>query len=50
MLSIPSSLLDGDPALVGDADGAVLFVDDVVAGEGLAFQALGLFAQFERRE
>ena len=44
------SLLDGDPAFVGDADGAVLFVDDVVAGEGFAFEAVDLFAQFERRE
>ncbi len=40
--------LDGDPAFVGDADGAVLLVDDVVAGEGLAFEAVDLFAQFER--
>ncbi len=35
MLSMPSSFLDGHPALVGDADGALLLVDDVVAAEEL---------------
>ena len=35
-------LLDGDPALVRDTDGAMLFVDHIVAGEGLAFEAVDL--------
>ena len=35
------------PALVGDGDGAGLFVDDVVAGPGLGLEGLDEFAEFE---
>ncbi len=57
-------LFDGDPAVVGDADGAVFLVDDVVAGEiffafdeldaefFLAFviECVNLFAELELRD
>ena len=35
------------PALVGDGDGAGLFVDDEVAGPGLGLEGLDEFAVFE---
>ena len=61
MLPMPSSFLDRDPALVGDADGAVLLVDDEVAGKvlfafaeldaqlllPLVIECFDLFAHFE---
>ena len=40
-------LLDLFPAVVGDGDGFVLFVDDVVFGEDLGFALLDLFAENE---
>ncbi len=35
------------PALVGDGDGAGLFVDDVVAGPGFVLESFDEFAEFE---
>ncbi len=49
MLSMPSSFFDRDPAFVGDADGAVFLIDHVVAGEGLALEALDFLTQLELR-
>ena len=43
-------LLDLLPPLIGHADGLVLFIDHVVAGEELLFATLDLFALLERRE
>ncbi len=40
-------LFDFFPALVGDGDGAGLFVDDEVAGSGLVLEGLDEFALFE---
>ena len=47
MLPMPRRLLDLFPAIVGDGDGLVLFVDDVVFGEDLGFALLDLFAEDE---
>ena len=61
MLSMPSCFLDRDPAFVCDADGPVLLVDDVVAGEvlfafaeldaqlclALVIERFDFFAEFE---
>src|ERR1700733_8463776 len=43
-------LLDLLPPLVGHADGLVLLIDDVIAGENFFFAALDLFSLFERRQ
>ncbi len=40
-------LFDFFPALVGDGDGAGLFVDDEVSGPGLVLEGLDEFALFE---
>ncbi len=37
-------LFDFFPALVGDGDGAGLFVDDVIAGPGFGLEGLDEFA------